>query len=190
MKKNLKRLLALGAISAIIFLVGCPNPSGGGGVPPPEPTAVRLLNKATTLTGTVNRTNNATAHSIGLTNGQALFDTNNTNLLSWGGGPDTLTSRVIFVNGHGINDHQIESWKELIDVNTNRAGLFVLTCPDYESKYILVIDERTIGLRDDGSIRRGLMDIRDENAAGRLPRTPEMAASAQMFAGMVPQNTR
>jgi len=172
---------------------GCQNPAGDP--PPPEPTAVRLLNQAAKLNGTVNRTNNATAHSIGLTNGQALLDTNNDNLDNWAGhqpgnNDDALTSRVIFVNGNGVEDHQIEAWKELISININREGMFVLTCPDYEDKFILVLDERADWGGRQGIVRRGLMDIHAENTAGRLPRTPEMAASAQMFAGMIPQNTR
>jgi len=94
------------------------------------------------------------------------------------------------VNGHGVDDHLIEPWKELIDINANRAGIFVLPCPDNEGRYILVLDEKADWGGRQGIVRRGLMDIRDENTAGRLPRTPEMAASAQMFAGMIPQNTR
>jgi hypothetical protein len=139
------------------------------------------------LNGTVLGTDGTAAYAIGLTNGQQLLDEANADLVTWAGtsiNEADMVSRVIFVNGNGIVDHEIESWKELTSLNPNRAGIFVLECPDNEGKYILVNDDRARALREDGTLLRGLQDTADEYAAGNLPRTPEMGAQSAMFAGI------
>jgi len=188
----LKRLLAVGLITPMMFAAGCkgldeppitpPTPP-----PPPKTTAEILLEKATKLEGTVSRTDGASAYSIGLGNWQDVLNANNNDLSDGTSILDgSLTCKVIFVNGNGINDHNIEKYTELTNINTNRAGIFVIECPDHEGKYIIINDSRADKERPGNSVRRSLMDINSEHNAQRLPRTQAMAledAKKSLLAG-------
>ena len=186
----MKRLLALGAITTTMFAAGCKGPDGPPLPQPPTPstkeTAQKLLANASLLEGTIlPEAGGASAYAIGLDSkiGQELLAGTNENLLNWYGvlyNEGAATCKVIFVDGH-VEDHEIESWAELIgNDGRKRDGFFVLECPEHPKKYVLVTDQRARDVYDNevnglGTVRRGLQDIHDENALGRLPRTPAMA---------------